>query len=82
MAAMVAKWNSCPFCVGAHGAVAAKALQRAVLAATLADFVPPDLPEGLKATSGISGGHDAPAGATDRRDRKGRGLPQASVLKP
>jgi AhpD family alkylhydroperoxidase len=27
MAAMVAKWNSCPFCVGAHGAVAAKTME-------------------------------------------------------
>jgi hypothetical protein len=24
MAVMVAKWNSCPFCVGAHGAVAGR----------------------------------------------------------
>ena len=28
MAAMVAKWNSCAFCEGAHGAVAAKEMQR------------------------------------------------------
>jgi alkylhydroperoxidase family enzyme len=28
MAAMVAKWNSCAFCVGAHGAIAAKEMQR------------------------------------------------------
>jgi AhpD family alkylhydroperoxidase len=28
MAAMVARWNSCPFCVGAHGAIAAKQLPR------------------------------------------------------
>ena len=26
MAALVAKWNSCPFCLGAHGAVAAKGM--------------------------------------------------------
>ncbi|MDE2067389.1 MAG: hypothetical protein KGK01_17160 [Bradyrhizobium sp.] len=29
MARMVAKWNACAFCVGAHGAVAAKEMQRA-----------------------------------------------------
>jgi AhpD family alkylhydroperoxidase len=38
MAAMVAKWNSCAFCVGAHGAVAAKATERPLVDAVLADF--------------------------------------------
>ena len=38
MAAMVAKWNSCAFCVGAHGAVAAKTMERSVVDAVLADF--------------------------------------------
>jgi uncharacterized peroxidase-related enzyme len=38
MAAMVAKWNSCPFCVGAHGAVAAKTLQRSLVDAVFADY--------------------------------------------
>jgi len=38
MAAMVAKWNSCPFCVGAHGAVAAKAMERSLVDAVLADY--------------------------------------------
>jgi AhpD family alkylhydroperoxidase len=38
MAAMVAKWNSCAFCVGAHGAVAAKTMERPLVDAVLADF--------------------------------------------
>lgn len=38
MAAMVAKWNSCAFCVGAHSAVAAKTMERSVTDAVLADF--------------------------------------------
>jgi AhpD family alkylhydroperoxidase len=38
MAAMVAKWNSCAFCVGAHGAVAAKTMKRPLVDAALADF--------------------------------------------
>lgn len=38
MAAMVAKWNSCPFCVGAHGAVAAKTMERSLVDAVLADY--------------------------------------------
>jgi uncharacterized peroxidase-related enzyme len=38
MAAMVAKWNSCPFCVAAHGAVAATKIQRSRVDAALADF--------------------------------------------
>jgi len=38
MAAMVAKWNSCPFCVGAHGAIAAKTMERSLVDAVLADY--------------------------------------------
>ena len=38
MAAMVAKWNASPFCIGAHGAVTAKAMDRSVVDATLDDF--------------------------------------------
>ena len=50
MAALVAKWNSCAFCVGAHGAVAAKEIQRSAVDATLADFRAAPISEGLKAT--------------------------------
>jgi uncharacterized peroxidase-related enzyme len=38
MACMVAKWNACAFCVGAHGAVAAKEMQRPVVDQVLSDF--------------------------------------------
>jgi AhpD family alkylhydroperoxidase len=38
LAAMIAKWNSCAFCVGAHGAVAAKTMERPLVDAVLADF--------------------------------------------
>jgi AhpD family alkylhydroperoxidase len=38
IAAMVAKWNSCAFCVGAHGAIAAKEIQRSAVDAALTDF--------------------------------------------
>lgn len=37
MAASVATWNACPFCVGAHGAVAVLGLDRATVDAALAD---------------------------------------------
>jgi uncharacterized peroxidase-related enzyme len=50
MAAMVAKWNSCAFCVEAHGAVAAKEVPRPALDAALADFRTAPISEGLKAT--------------------------------
>ena len=50
MAAMVAKWNSCAFCVGAHGAIAAREIQRPVVDAALADFRTASISEGLKAT--------------------------------
>ena len=50
MAAMVAKWNSCDFCVGAHGAVAAKVLERPAIDAALANFRTAPISEGLKET--------------------------------
>jgi uncharacterized peroxidase-related enzyme len=50
MAAMVAKWNSCAFCVGAHGAVAAKAGERPLVDAVLADFRSAPISEPLKGT--------------------------------
>lgn len=48
MAAMVAKWNSCAFCVGAHGAVAAKTMTRTVVDAVLADFRSAPITEALQ----------------------------------
>jgi uncharacterized peroxidase-related enzyme len=38
MACMVAKWNACAFCVGAHGAVAAKEMQRPAVDDVISDF--------------------------------------------
>lgn len=38
MATMVAHWNSCPFCVGAHGAIASRGLSRSVVEAALVDY--------------------------------------------
>ena len=50
MAAMIAKWNSCQFCIGAHGAVAAKEMQRAAVDSALADFQAAPISDRLKAT--------------------------------
>jgi uncharacterized peroxidase-related enzyme len=50
MAAMIAKWNSCSFCVGAHRAVAAKVLDRRPIDAALKDFRTAPISDGLKAT--------------------------------
>lgn len=49
MAAMVAKWNSSAFCIGAHGAVAAKTMERSLVDAALTDFRSAPLSEPLKA---------------------------------
>lgn len=49
MAAMVAKWNSSAFCVGAHGAVAAKTMKRPSVDAVLADFRSAPISPALKA---------------------------------
>jgi uncharacterized peroxidase-related enzyme len=50
MAAMVAKWNSCSFCVGAHRAVASTALTSPLVASVLEDFERASISEELKAT--------------------------------
>lgn len=50
MAAMVAKWNLCAFCVNAHGAIAAKEMSRPVVDAALTDFRAASISEPLKAT--------------------------------
>lgn len=49
MAALVAKWNSCRFCVGAHRAIAAKDLPKAVVDAALTDFEASPLSPQMKA---------------------------------
>jgi uncharacterized peroxidase-related enzyme len=50
MAALVARWNSCDFCVGAHGAVAAKEIERSLVDTALADYRAAPISDGLKAT--------------------------------
>ncbi len=50
MAALVAKWNSCDFCVGAHGAVAAREIERFLVDTALADYRAAPISDGLKAT--------------------------------
>lgn len=49
MAAMVARWNACPFCIGAHGAVAAKTMPRSLVDAALADYRSAPISDALKA---------------------------------
>jgi AhpD family alkylhydroperoxidase len=62
MAAMVAKWNSCAFCVGAHGAIASKEIQRPAVDAALADFCAAP----IKGDANVSGDHDAATYGVDR----------------
>src|SRR5260370_22616654 len=50
MAALVAKWNSCDFCVGAHGAVAAREIERSLGCTAPADYRSAPISDGLKAT--------------------------------
>ena len=49
MAAMVAQRNSCPFCIGDHGAVAAKCMTRPLVGAALSAFRSEPTSESLKA---------------------------------
>jgi uncharacterized peroxidase-related enzyme len=50
MAAMTARWNACPFCIGAHGAIAARVLGKPQVLSTLEDFRQAELPTNLQAT--------------------------------
>ncbi|GAA3752217.1 hypothetical protein GCM10022240_01650 [Microbacterium kribbense] len=49
MAAMVAQWNSCPFCIGAHSAVAVHGMDPELVRATLEDYQTARIPEPLRA---------------------------------
>jgi uncharacterized peroxidase-related enzyme len=49
MAALVAKWNSCAFCTGAHSATAAREMKRPAVDAALADFRTAPISEPFKA---------------------------------
>lgn len=48
MAASVATWNRCPFCIGAHSAVAVRGMRKDVVAAALADYRSAPISEKLK----------------------------------
>ena len=50
LAAMTAKWNACPFCVGAHGAIAAQVLGKPLVKTALDDVEQAELPTKLRAT--------------------------------
>ncbi|WP_414945560.1 carboxymuconolactone decarboxylase family protein [Amycolatopsis sp. cmx-11-32] len=50
MAAMVAKWNSCPFCIGAHRAIAVHGMDKTVADAALTDYRTAPISDPLRAT--------------------------------
>lgn len=50
MAAMTARWNACPFCIGAHSAIAARVLGKPQVLSTLEDFQQAELSPTLQAT--------------------------------
>jgi uncharacterized peroxidase-related enzyme len=50
MAAMVAHWNSCNFCVGAHRAIAVRGVDPAIVDACLTEYRSAPISEGLRAT--------------------------------
>ncbi|WP_033294080.1 carboxymuconolactone decarboxylase family protein [Amycolatopsis jejuensis] len=50
MAAMVANWNTCPFCIGAHRAIAVRGMDPAVADACLADYHTAPISAPLRAT--------------------------------
>ncbi|GAA3744633.1 hypothetical protein GCM10022239_20130 [Leifsonia bigeumensis] len=49
MAAMVASWNTCPFCIGAHRAIAVRGIEPAVADAVLADYRTAPISDRLRA---------------------------------
>lgn len=50
MAAMVAKWTTCPFCIDAHGSIAALEFGTPVVESALKDFQHADIPTKLQVT--------------------------------
>lgn len=50
IAAMIAKWNTCPFCVDAHGSIAALELGTPLVKSTLSDFQHTNISVKLKET--------------------------------
>ncbi len=50
MAAMVAHWNSCAFCVGAHRAIAVRGIDPETVNACLSEYRTAPIPERLRAT--------------------------------
>lgn len=50
LAAMTAKWNACSFCIGAHGATAARVLGKPLVDTALDDFRQAELATKLRAT--------------------------------
>jgi uncharacterized peroxidase-related enzyme len=52
MAAMVASWNNCPFCVGAHRAIAVKGMPRETADTVLANYHMAPISNRLRATLG------------------------------
>ncbi len=50
MAAMTAKWNECPFCINAHGAIASLELERSTVKAALSETEKPKFSKKLEAT--------------------------------
>ncbi|HEY5222693.1 MAG TPA: carboxymuconolactone decarboxylase family protein [Microbacteriaceae bacterium] len=49
VAATVATWNRCPFCIGAHSAVAVRGMDKAVVDAVLANYRTAPISDKLKA---------------------------------
>jgi AhpD family alkylhydroperoxidase len=50
MAAMVASWNTCPFCVGAHRAIAIRGMDVAVADAALSNYRTAPISDRLRVT--------------------------------
>jgi uncharacterized peroxidase-related enzyme len=50
IAAMTAQWNTCPFCVGAHSAIAAQVLGKPIVQAALDNVEQANLPAKLQVT--------------------------------
>ena len=50
MAAMVASWNQCPFCIDAHGSISSLEIGESLVKSTLEDFQHADISPELKTT--------------------------------
>jgi uncharacterized peroxidase-related enzyme len=70
MAAAVASWNRCPFCIGAHGAIAVHGIDPATVEAVIRDYRAAPIPARLRGALGFIEKLTRDPGGVDSEDAR------------